>query len=621
MESNEAYDYILSISKAMAKKCKKDKVSFLDLYSSDNQYVNYILQKSSKILKDILVVTDKKTDFGEKVKIMTVEEWEEKKDKIMNFLKNAIVIINEENKYVEEMSKYFPIIFLPLTSQEFEGWRRVDKEELGITLLVNNNIAKFECFTFKDDFFLEINDLKALDEGDYFQERGEEEEILLDLQEKKGREVIEEKEPHANIENWQIFDNLPQPSFIPPNFESGRWKRDFYNYLRSLVNLCIPTDLEEKEREHIMNIILNKNTINNEWKYCFTHKLIDPNPGKNYEVFERMGDKILEYCLLLYAKNEYANITESMLTNIRKAVLSKTKQGEIARVMEFYKWVDVPEKLRDNIEIGEDMFESFFGAIDAICNKKRLGYSVKLIYTFLQNFYKGYTFISETKIDNPTFLEQLFAQITPNKKITLKPYFILKKPPNMDTRIWNEMLKCGKEVLSKNEIDYDIYDKDPGSIEKGIVKKEGKVDNYEEITWNLTPYGAKVFKGLGINIKPGVLGRGVRPTKNDALHMASDNAVEYLAQKGVDNEWRDSIKEKKKFKNIDNFEEAKIKALDKHPDIVKFDIESKTLKHDKILIFKGETEEGNIYNLFTYIAKTGEKKDNFQEVINEYLAQ
>lgn len=621
METKEIYSEVVKYSAQVAKKCNKEKISFLSLYATDNLMIDFVLKKSSKILQDILVVTNMETDFDiEKVKILSTEDWEDKKEKYLYFLRNAFVIINEEGHFMQDFQKYFPVVFMPISSTEFSGWKKRDKEDLGISILYNINLFKFDSFAFEEDFFQELTELNPIDNGDIFQDTTDDSEsVVLEQKETNtGNKVITREKAEVNSENWSIFKNLPQPPFVPPDFSSKRWKMAFYNYLKRLVSLCIPNDISDAEKELMTNVVLNNNTINNEWRNCFTYKLKNLNPGKNYEVYEKMGDKILEYCLILYSRKKYPNISESEITNIRKAVLSKPKQGLIAGYMEFYKWIDLPEELRESVATGEDIFEAFFGAIDTICNKKKMGLSVKLVYTFLENFYEGYTFIDELKIDNPTFLQQLFDPLSVNKRSDKKPYFLMKRPNNMDSKTWSKVIGATKEIISSEDMDYDILDQDPGKKEPTLVKKENKIDNREEVTWTLTPYGASILKSYGIKIKAGVLGRGLKPTKNEAKNEASDRAADALAEKGVTIEWRDKIKEMNLFKNIENFEEAKMKAKTKHPDIESFGIIDKTLKYDKIMVFWGRTEDGHMYNLFTYISKAGEK-GTYKDLIDAYL--
>jgi dsRNA-specific ribonuclease len=138
------------------------------------------------------------------------------------------------------------------------------------------------------------------------------------------------------------------------------WSRGLKNFLLKEI---IPLTTEDEE--------IRKKLVSDEamkiWKVAFTHETFDPNYGKNYEVLELFGDKVIALDFTLYLMNAFENITVKELSELKNFYLSKE---ELARISSKYKLADwVRSPIQKNIDVREDIFESLFGALYIIGDK------------------------------------------------------------------------------------------------------------------------------------------------------------------------------------------------------------------------------------------------------------
>ena len=181
-------------------------------------------------------------------------------------------------------------------------------------------------------------------------------EIDLENLSESEEEVSEVKENKPNFEPFQIKVEYKRGD----SYTEDEYKKYLYEYLYELLNIIVPN-----AQKALIPYIVNKKTIDNHWIYCFTHKSKNPNPGKNYETYEKLGDKVLSYCFntFLYEKNPL--ISESTISNLSQKYDSKTFQSRIAGELGLDNFlldggipIAMPQK--------EDIYESFCGCLDVI---------------------------------------------------------------------------------------------------------------------------------------------------------------------------------------------------------------------------------------------------------------
>lgn len=103
------------------------------------------------------------------------------------------------------------------------------------------------------------------------------------------------------------------------------------------------------------------------WIDAFTHDSIDAH--RNYQVLEFLGDGDLKAAFKQYLFQYHRVESEHVFTTINNLYMSKRKQPEISRRMNFDKWVRVSPDIEKTAAIVEDTMESVFGALSLIGRK------------------------------------------------------------------------------------------------------------------------------------------------------------------------------------------------------------------------------------------------------------
>lgn len=117
------------------------------------------------------------------------------------------------------------------------------------------------------------------------------------------------------------------------------------------------------------------------WERAFTHNTI--NPENNYEVLETRGDAILSYVFPKYLIYRFPSITPQGITEYKHHYMAKTVQAELSRQMGLDRWVRITEEISITSSVQEDLFESFFGALDQIADSIKPGLGAALAYDYM----------------------------------------------------------------------------------------------------------------------------------------------------------------------------------------------------------------------------------------------
>ena len=104
---------------------------------------------------------------------------------------------------------------------------------------------------------------------------------------------------------------------------------------------------------------------------AFTHKsALKRYEGltSSYETLEFMGDSVLGFVVTKWLFDRHEKEQEGYLTKARTKMVRGSTLADIARVLEFHKWILMDEKgIRNgwntNAKILEDVFEAFIGAV------------------------------------------------------------------------------------------------------------------------------------------------------------------------------------------------------------------------------------------------------------------
>lgn len=191
------------------------------------------------------------------------------------------------------------------------------------------------------------------------------------------------------------------------------------------------------------------------WHSAFTHPFYNPNPGKNYEVLEKLGDSVVKTAFIDYVTESRPTIDEAELTEGFNSVLSKISMGQISKSL------GLPNVIRtilgtSTISINEDLFEAFYGALyqsgeRTIGQGSGQGLAYDVFWWLIND---GYIVLPE-KFQSP-YITQVNTVFTSNgwgKGPTISKE---KEGPNFTVRL--SLTKEAMVALSRGSKVLDVYD-------------------------------------------------------------------------------------------------------------------------------------------------------------------
>lgn len=124
------------------------------------------------------------------------------------------------------------------------------------------------------------------------------------------------------------------------------------------------------------------------WLNAFTHESYDL--SHNYEQLETLGDRALEFAFTRYLIRKFPQITDSQLTQLKRAYMSSKehgKQQEYARKLGFTPYIRFLG-LEVTDAMLEDVFESFFGALIEVSDKLKDGLGMVNVSNFVTSLFE-----------------------------------------------------------------------------------------------------------------------------------------------------------------------------------------------------------------------------------------
>lgn len=189
--------------------------------------------------------------------------------------------------------------------------------------------------------------------------------------------------------------------------------------LTNCYNYCkengIAPELNSESIKYYIDIFTDGRSVNNIWIPAFTH--VSVNPDVNYETMEFLGDNIIdgvavEYLYLLFG----GKLNQDTGTLLKGKYLSKEPMAKFARQLELgdYVVINRTDMSKLTIDIQEDSFESFFGAINLIGNDRfGFGQGYKHCFYLISYVFRDIDFgaIEDVQKDAKTQLKELYEKM------------------------------------------------------------------------------------------------------------------------------------------------------------------------------------------------------------------
>lgn len=257
----------------------------------------------------------------------------------------------------------------------------------------------------------------------------------------------------------------------------GQFQEFILNLLHQRVPLVSDLKLDQKDMTHFMT--------------AFTSP--DVNVASNYELYETLGDNLLNNCVLWYISNRFPNLNMpdavDLLTKIKIRIIQTKWIGGLSESLGFYDYIYCPRDLGviNKLKVMEDVFESFFAALNMVVDgkyKKGMGFVV--CYRFMASLLdeKDISISYEFLVDPKTQLKELF-DLHKTIKITYKTYRV-----EMNNTYVSHIYES--RVVSQSPTGEDIF----SAPRKILTGKEGYTE--QEADQNVSRDAIQYYKNMGL---------------------------------------------------------------------------------------------------------------------------
>ena len=301
---------------------------------------------------------------------------------------------------------------------------------------------------------------------------------IIEGEQKASRQAI------LHLQQKGLIRDVNKPSKKKPVAEVpvhvGRPVGQFQEFILNLIHQRVPLvsdlKLDQKDMTHFMT--------------AFTSP--DVNVASNYELYETLGDNLLNNCVLWYISNRfpYLNMPDAvdLLTKIKIRIIQTKWIGDLSESLGFYDYIYCPRDLSviNKLKVMEDVFESFFAALNMVVDgkyKKGMGFVV--CYRFMASLLdeKDISISYEFLVDPKTRLKELF-DLHKKIKITYKTY-----PVEMTNTYVSHIYESRVEQSPTGE---DVF----SAPRKILTGKEGYTD--QEAEQNVSRDAIQYYKNMGL---------------------------------------------------------------------------------------------------------------------------
>ena len=192
---------------------------------------------------------------------------------------------------------------------------------------------------------------------------------------------------------------LAMRSMVAMDFYRRQVERNinsYTNFVGKLVErLTTMTDLNQPENQAIKDRLIRHYTSARSMEVFqqaitasdYSVKRSADRKMNDYEVYEMLGDRVLESGLVHYLKNRFPNITQEELTNLKIYFLSTQQQQRIALELGLTRYLISGFKT-DLEDIYEDIFEAFTEALVIVGNQLAPGLGTVMADAFISYIFQ-----------------------------------------------------------------------------------------------------------------------------------------------------------------------------------------------------------------------------------------
>jgi len=160
-------------------------------------------------------------------------------------------------------------------------------------------------------------------------------------------------------------------------------------YVQVILDKCFPDSYPKNDKKDLINRLTHIERISRDekrdapmlyWSKAFTHETYDLE--FNYERLETLGDSIIQQAFIRYVYYTIPSATPQMISDLSTTYLEKSSLSKHSREMKLFKYARFEEIQPSETSISEDLFESFFGALDSVTSIIDSGLSASMAFQF-----------------------------------------------------------------------------------------------------------------------------------------------------------------------------------------------------------------------------------------------
>jgi dsRNA-specific ribonuclease len=231
-------------------------------------------------------------------------------------------------------------------------------------------------------------------------------------------------------------------------------EEDFVEFLRSLLKLARLHD------DYMAELLDHKNV--REFTRAFTHPSKNPDPKKNYQLYEFLGDPVINAFIVFYLRERFPRITsEKWLTKIKHNLIGKKELAKQAAKRGLERFILYGEEINESLRLNrdrltnipylsmlEDVMEAFFGCL-VVCVQntgRSHGVAIEICHRILHAFFDNEVISLE--------YEDIFDPISRLKEIAESSAIGLRWPADRMYQITNIQ---GMQENEANSVKVTVY--------------------------------------------------------------------------------------------------------------------------------------------------------------------